>query len=70
MFDFRLKVFTAVAKRLSFTKASEEMNISQPAVSKHIRMLENELKSKLFDRKGNTIELTVYGNALNLKAKN
>lgn len=64
MFDFRLKVFTAVAKRLSFTKASEEMNISQPAVSKHIRMLENELKSKLFDRKGNTIELTVYGKTL------
>ena len=64
MFDFRLKVFTAVAKRLSFTKASEEMNISQPAVSKHIRELENELKSKLFDRKGNKIELTIYGQTL------
>nr|WP_297307248.1 LysR family transcriptional regulator [uncultured Flavobacterium sp.] len=64
MFDFRLKVFTAVAKRLSFTKASEEINISQPAVSKHVRELENELKSKLFDRKGNKIELTIYGQTL------
>lgn len=64
MFDFRLKVFTAVAKRLSFTKAAEEMNISQPAVSKHIRELENELKSKLFDRIGNRIELTIYGKTL------
>ena len=34
--DFRLKVFHSVATNLSFTKASKELFISQPAISKHI----------------------------------
>jgi DNA-binding transcriptional LysR family regulator len=43
MFDYRLKVFHTVASRLSFTKASEELHISQPAVTKHIKEIESQL---------------------------
>ncbi|WP_261511450.1 LysR family transcriptional regulator [Chryseobacterium paludis] len=61
MFDYRLKVFYTVASRLSFTRASEELNISQPAVTKHIKEIENQLNTKLFDRKGTSIQLTRSG---------
>ncbi|ASK32598.1 LysR family transcriptional regulator [Chryseobacterium sp. T16E-39] len=61
MFDYRLKVFYTVASRLSFTRASEELNISQPAVTKHIKEIENQLTTKLFDRKGTSIQLTASG---------
>jgi DNA-binding transcriptional LysR family regulator len=64
MFDYRLKVFHTVASRLSFTKASEELNITQPAVTKHIKEIENQLNTKLFDRKGTTIQLTQAGKIL------
>ena len=40
MSDFRLKVFLSVAKNLSFTKASQELFVSQPAITKHIQELE------------------------------
>ena len=36
MDDFRLKVFIAAARTLSFTRAAEQLYISQPAVSKHV----------------------------------
>ena len=39
MSDFRLKVFQSVAKNLSFTKASQELFVSQPAITKHIQEL-------------------------------
>ena len=64
MFDYRLKVFYTVANRLSFTKAANELNISQPAVTKHIKEIENQLNTKLFDRKGTTIQLTESGKIL------
>ncbi|MBB6369475.1 LysR family transcriptional regulator [Chryseobacterium shigense] len=64
MFDYRLKVFHTVASRLSFTKASEELNITQPAVTKHIKEIENQLATKLFDRKGTSIQLTASGEIL------
>ncbi len=59
--DFRDRVFLAVAENLSFSKAAEELFISQPAVTKHIKELESKLKSTLFDRKGNRIYLTKAG---------
>ena len=43
--DFRLKVFYSVATNLNFTKASQELFISQPAISKHIRELEQQYKT-------------------------
>jgi DNA-binding transcriptional LysR family regulator len=70
MADFRLKVFYTVAKRLSFTKAADEMFISQPAITKHIHELEDEYKAKLFERKGNRISLTKAGNLLFAFAEN
>lgn len=64
MFDFRLKVFHVVAKRLSFTKAAEELFISQPAVSKHIREIEAHYHVGLFNRNGSKIKLTAAGATL------
>jgi len=64
MFDYRLKVFHTVASRLSFTRASDELNISQPAVTKHIKEIENQLHTRLFDRKGTSIQLTPSGKIL------
>lgn len=64
MFDFRLKVFYTVAKRLNFTKASEELYITQPAVTKHIKEIENYFKVRLFDRNGTKIKLTPAGEML------
>ena len=60
--DYRYKVFLAVANNLSFSKAAEELFISQPAVTKHIKELENQLGIALFLRKGNRISLTTAGN--------
>ena len=64
MFDFRLKVFHTAAKQLSFSRAAEELFISQPAVSKHIHALENYFKVKLFVRQGSKISLTSNGQVL------
>ncbi len=61
MIDIRLKVFCCVAANLSFTKASQELFISQPAISKHIQELEKEYDVRLFDRMGNRIQLTREG---------
>lgn len=62
--DFRLKAFHSVATNLSFTKASKELFISQPAISKHIHELEVQYKTPLFDRSGNRIALTRAGELL------
>ncbi len=64
MFDFRLQVFNTVAKRLNFTKAAEELFITQPAVTKHIQEIENHFKVKLFERNGTKIKLTPAGETL------
>ena len=64
MFDFRLKVFYTVARRLNFTKAAEELAISQPAVSKHIKELESQFNLVLFDRRGNKVFLSPAGDIL------
>jgi DNA-binding transcriptional LysR family regulator len=65
MFDFRLNVFYTVARRLNFTKAAAELYITQPAVTKHIKELENQFKVSLFERSGNKkITLTPAGETL------
>jgi len=61
MLDFRLRVFQSVARNLSFTKAANELFITQPAITKHIKELETEFEVKLFDRSGNKINLTPAG---------
>ena len=54
--DFRLKVFMAVAQERSFTRASNLLGISQPAVSQNVAELEKGLGVRLFERmKGDTV---------------
>lgn len=64
MIDYRYEVFIVVASKLSFSKASQDLFISQPAISKHIKQLEDELGLPLFERKGNSISLTLSGKNL------
>jgi DNA-binding transcriptional LysR family regulator len=62
--NFRLKVFRAVAARLSFRKAAEDLFLTQPAVTLQIKALENDLGVRLFDRAGGRISLTRQGSLL------
>lgn len=65
MFDFRLKVFYTVAKRLNFTRAANDLNITQPAVTRHINELETHFKLSLIERSGNRrVTLTPAGSLL------
>ncbi|TXD46400.1 LysR family transcriptional regulator [Polaribacter sp. IC073] len=59
----KLLTFKVVVNHLSFTKAAEQLFISQPAISKTIRNLEEAYKTTLFLRKRNSIELTSEGKA-------
>lgn len=64
MLDFRLRVFYTVAKLLNFTRAAALLHISQPAVTKHIKELEQHYKVTLFDRQPNALALTEAGQIL------
>lgn len=64
MDDFRLKVFIAAARTLSFTRAAEQLYISQPAVSKHIGELEARYRTSLFVRRGSRLALTDAGSTM------
>lgn len=64
IFDFRLKVFYSVSQHLSFTKAAQELFISQPAVTKHIKELESQLGIPMFRRNGSNVTLTSGGEIL------
>lgn len=68
--DFRLKVFYTVAQTLNFNKAAEKLFISQPAVTKHIRELEQHFGITLFDRKHKHISLTKEGEIVRQYAQN
>jgi len=59
-----LKTFIAVAETGSFSVAAERLFVTQPAISKRIAALENELDVRLFDRIGRSITLTEGGQAL------
>lgn len=64
-----LSAFIAVAENHSFSIAAERLFLSQPAVSKRIAALEEELETRLFDRVGRTIQLTEAGEALLPRAR-
>ena len=55
------EIFLEVAQRLSFTKASQALFISQSAVSKQVKALEEHYKTGLFERLGSSIQLTPSG---------
>jgi DNA-binding transcriptional LysR family regulator len=67
--DHKLKVFCTVAETKSFSKASEIIHLTQPAVSLQIQALEEVYETKLFDRTSSTVMLTPAGEILYKYAK-
>ncbi len=61
MNEIRLLAFYQVVQKNSFSKAAEEMNLTQPAISKQIKTFEEELNTKLLDRTSGGVELTPAG---------
>ncbi len=59
-----LRAFEAVARRSSFSAAAEELHLTQPAISRQIKGLEDELGAPLFLRGTRSVELTVAGTQL------
>jgi len=71
MVDFELyRIFVEVAKERNITKASEKLNVSQPAITKQIKNLEEQLSMKLLERKSKGVELTLEGKKLYEKIRN
>ncbi|MEH7222863.1 LysR family transcriptional regulator [Bacillus sp. JJ1566] len=64
-----LKTFIVAAETTNFRKASEKLIISQPSVTVHIRLLEEYLGTKLFDRMKNRVTLTDTGKLFYIEAK-
>ena len=60
----QLRVFSAVARHMSFGKAAEELHLTPPAVSMQIKELEGQVGLPLFDRGGRSVALTVTGEYL------
>jgi LysR family transcriptional regulator, low CO2-responsive transcriptional regulator len=60
----QLRVFSAVARHLSFGKAAEELHLTPPAISMQIKELEQQVGLPLFDRGGRNVALTVTGEYL------
>lgn len=67
--DHKLKVFCTVAETKSFSKTSEIIHLTQPAVSLQVQALEEIYETKLFDRTSNLITLTEAGEILYKYAK-
>lgn len=59
-----LRVFATVFRNRSFSKASEELHLTQPTVSDHMKALEDELHCRLFDRLGRSIVPTKEADVL------
>ena len=57
----QLKVFEAVARRLSFSRAAEELHLTQPAVSAQVKLLEQHAGLPLFEQLGKKVFLTPAG---------
>ncbi len=64
MLDFRVDTFLKVCQNMNYTRAAEELNITQPAVSQHIRYLEKQYQAKLFQYEGKRLKLTKAGEML------
>ena len=64
MLDFRIDTFLTVCEYMNYTRAAEALCITQPAVSQHIRWLENQYGVPLFRYTGHHLTLTPAGEAL------
>ncbi len=65
----QLRYFLCVAARQNFTRAAEELEISQPALSRSIQKLEEELGQPVFERKTRSVSLTDAGTLLQARAQ-
>ncbi|MFJ4144429.1 LysR substrate-binding domain-containing protein [Pseudomonas sp. NPDC089734] len=61
---YALRAFEAAARHTSFTRAADELSITQSAVSRHIRTLEDHFSCRLFQRHGRNLQLTEAARAL------
>ncbi len=61
---YHLQTFVIVANEGSITKASKRLNLTSPTISGHIKMLEDHLLIRLFERKPNGMVLTPEGQLL------
>lgn len=68
MLDFRILTFLDLCKTRNYTRTAENLFITQPAVSQHIKYLENEYGSKLFCYRDRTLSLTAAGEMLKRSA--
>lgn len=64
MIDQRIITFLCVCENMNYTKASQELHITQPAVSQHIRFLEERYNTKLFTYQDRKLALTKAGKVL------
>jgi LysR family hydrogen peroxide-inducible transcriptional activator len=64
----QLRYFCAVARTGSFTRAAEQLGITQPSLSQQIRILERNIGNPLFERLGRSVRLTPFGEALHQPA--
>lgn len=64
MINPRIETFLTVCKHMNYTKAAEELHITQPSVSQQIRHLEEYYRTELFSRQGKKIFLTPSGEIL------
>ncbi len=64
MFDYRMETFLKVCDTLNYTKAAQELAITQPAVSQHIHYLEKYYDTRLFEVNGKQVSITPAGKML------
>ncbi len=64
MLDFRMETFLTVCEYMNFTHAAEALGLTQPAVSQHVKHLEQEYDTPLFQRDKKKLHLTPAGEIL------
>lgn len=66
----QVRYFLATCEALNFTRAAESCNVTQPALTKALKLLEHEMGGDLFDRQARPLQLTDLGRLLEQKFRN